>query len=136
MNAVSEDIKDMLEADSSLGLTFGTDLFIGQEQSKPNDCVTIFDTMGRDPSLTLTYNSNLQNEYYEYPSCQIRVRNDDYLTGWDLINDIMLSLHGRANETWNGTLYIVIRSTGGAAMFDWDENTRVRFVCNFNLQRR
>ena len=131
MNASSVDIKDMLEAESSLGLTFLTDLFIGKEPAKPNTCVTIFDTPGFPPLLTL----NGSDTYY-YPSVQIRVRGADYITGWDLIHDIMVALHGRDNETWNATLYTVIYCSSGPALLDWDENSRPRFIINFNLQRR
>jgi len=130
MNASSIDIVEMLEAESSLGLTFGTDLFIGKELSKPDNCVTIFDTPGFSPLLTLD-----GGDYY-YPSIQIRFRNNDYRTGWDLIHDIRVSLHGRSHETWNGTLYTVIYCSSGPAFLDWDENDRARFVINFDMQRR
>lgn len=46
MNAPSVDIKDMLEAESSLGLTFTSDLFVGHEPNTPDETVTIFDTPG------------------------------------------------------------------------------------------
>ena len=131
MNAQSEDIKDMLVAESSLGLTFATDLFIGKEPSDPDDTVTIFDTMGFPDDLTMD-----ATEIYERPSCQIRVRSNDYLTGWNLAQGIKNSLHGRGQETWNGTLYTVIRSVGGPAFLDWDDHDRALFSINFNLQRR
>ena len=131
MNSPSEDVKDMLEAVSSLGLTFATNLFYGKELSEPNDCVTIFDTSGRPPQMTLE-----KGEDYFYPSIQIRVRNTDYDEGWALIQNIRTSLHGRAQETWNETLYSVIQCISGPAFLDWDENNRVRFIINFNLQRR
>lgn len=131
MNPSSEDIKDMLETESSLGLTFATDLFIGQEPSKPKNCVTIFDTPSFPPMLTLT-----KGEDYYYPSVQIRVRNASYLTGWALIQDIMESLHGRSQETWNGTLYSVIYCSSGPAHLGWDDNGNAWFICNFNIQRR
>ena len=131
MNSPSKDIKDMLVAEGSLGLTYATNLFIGKEPTKPKNCVTIFDTAERAPQLTLT-----KGEDYFYPSVQIRVRNTDYTIGWALIQDIRTSLHGRAQETWNGTLYSVIYCASGPALLDWDENHRVRFIINFNLQRR
>jgi hypothetical protein len=131
MNAQSEDIKDILEAESSLGLTFATDLFIGKEPDSPDDTVTIFDTMGFPDDMT--YDAT---EIYERPSIQIRVRSNDYMTGMALAKDIKDSLHGRGNETWNGTLYAVIRSVGGPALMDWDVSDRARFIINFNLQRR
>jgi len=131
MGPQSEDIKDMLVAESSLGLIFATSLFIGLEPATPDETVTIFDTMGFPDQLTLT-----PGEVYEYPSIQIRVRSNDYMTGWTLAHDIKTSLHGRAQETWNGTLYSVIYTPGGVAFLDWDDSDRARFIINFNLQRR
>ena len=131
MNAPSEDIKDMLEDTSALGLTFATNLFIGKEPAEPDTCVTIFDTPGFPPSLTLSGDGG-----YYYPSVQIRVRGADYVTGWDLIHDIMIALHGKDHETWNATLYTVISCSSGPALLDWDENSRPRFIVNFNIQRR
>lgn len=130
MNAPSEDIKDMLEADSSLGLDFSTNLFIGTEPAKIDNCVTIFDEPSIGPQLTF------DGKRYEYPIIQVKVRNVDYRTGWALANNIMISLHGRAQETWNGTLYTVIYCSGGPASLGQDDNARAQFIINFNLQRR
>jgi hypothetical protein len=130
MNPSSVDIKDMLEAESALGLEFADNLFIGKEPSTPNNCVTIFDTMGYAPQLTLDVTK------YEFPSVQIRVRSTDYLTGWALIQSITDLLHGRAQETWNDTLYSVIYCSSGPAFMRWDENNRAQFVSNFNINRR
>ena len=92
MNPSSQDIKDMVDGESSLGLTFGTNLFTGIELSTPDDAVTIFDTPGSPPQLAL------DDSEYNYPSVQIRVRNNSYLTGWTLINDIKALLHGKSGE--------------------------------------
>jgi hypothetical protein len=133
MNPPSFDIKDILEAygDSS-GLidTVASEIFVGREPTTPNDCITIFDTPGYPPQLTMDV------QQYEYPSVQIRVRNTNYVDGWNLINVIKDSLHGRAKETWNGTLYSVIYCSSGPALLDWDENGRARFFINLNIQRR
>ena len=83
------------------------------------------------PQLTLD-----RNEVYEYPTIQIRVRANEYLEGWDVITNIKNILHGRANETWNGALYTLIRCSSGPALLDYDKNQRVRFIINFYLQRR
>ncbi len=131
MNAPSVDIRDMLEDVSALGLTFADNLFIGKEPAEPDDCVTIFDTPGFPPLLTLDGDGG-----YYYPSINIRVRSKSYVTGWDLANDILLVLHGKEHETWNATLYTVIYCSSGPTLLDWDENKRVRFIINFNLQRR
>ena len=131
MNATSVDIKEMLEAESVLALIGGTNLFVGREPATPDNCVTIFDTPSYPPQLT--YN---KDEFYEYPSVQIRVRNNKYQDGWDLISSIMVLLHGLAHETWNETYYSLIQCSGGMALLDWDENNRARFIVNFNIQRR
>jgi len=130
MNATSEDIKDMLVADTSLGLTFATNLFINDEPAKPDNCVTIFDTPGFPPDL------RLDGVGYESPSVQIRVRNRSSQAAQSLINNIMISLHGRAQQTWNGTLYTVIYCSSGPALLDWDANRNARYITNFNIQRR
>ena len=138
MNASSVDVRHMLEAglddsDSSgtgLGLVYGTSLFIGKEPATPINSVTIFDTPGFAPALGLT------SQGYEYPSIQIRVRNKKYIDGWNIIEGIKNSLHGRSQQQWNGTLYSVIYCSSGPALLDWDDNGNCRLVCNFNLQRR
>jgi hypothetical protein len=134
MNITSEDIKDMLETDSSLGLVFASNLFIGKEPSMPYNSVTIFDTPGFPDELLLSGSEN--GNSYQYPSIQIRVRNTNYVAGSTLIQNIKGSLHGRANETWNGTLYSLIACSSGPALLDWDDNSNARFIINFNVQRR
>jgi len=157
MNPPSKDIKDLLLALSYAGmtvdtesifvdddtvlvdednlgtlsnLTFGSTLFIGREPNKPDNCVTIFDTGAWPPSLGLT------SKGYEYPTIQIRVRNLRYIDGWTIIEEIKNVLHGLAQQTMNGTLYSVVYCTSGPALLDYDEHNRVRFIINFNLQRR
>lgn len=130
MNAPSIDIKDMLTADSTTGLVYGTNLFLNAEPTEPSDCVTIFDTPGYSPALSL------DGANYEYPSVQIRVRSRKQNDAWEVISEICDSLHGRHNETWNGVYYTVIKLVGTPALLDWDDNRRCRFVLNFNIQRR
>ena len=131
MNPTSKDIADFLESESSLGLTFGINLFVGLEPAQPNDCVTIFDTPGGPPQLTLA-----QGENYFYPSIQIRIRNDGYMAGWNLINDIKAVLHGFGQDTINGTYYSVIKCAQEPFLLDWDMHNRARFVSTFDMQRR
>ena len=131
MNPASEEIKDMLVDESYLGLTFGTDLFIGREPANPGDCVTIYDTPSFPPDLSLSNDGT-----YFYSSVQIRVRDGSYTQAMGMARNIMTSLHGRAQETWSGTLYTVIKATGEPALLAWDDNNRAIVIINFNLQRR
>ena len=130
MNAPSEDVKDMLVAESGFDLTLQVNLFIGREPAKPNNTVTIIDSYGYPPDLGLT------NQGYERPSVQILIKNSSYVDGLKLAQDIKDSLHGRRQETWNGTLYTVITCSGSPALLEWNENSLARFSINFNLQRR
>lgn len=131
MQATSEDIKSILtDSSSALNLVFGVSLFIGKEPTTPNNTVTIFDTGGQPPGLTL------DQKVYEHPAIQIRVRNISYMVGWGLISSIQDTLHGRAQETWNGTLYSLIYAVSNPMFLDWDDNGRARFVVNFNIDRR
>lgn len=129
MNVVTRDIKDVLENDSSLGLTFGTNLFIGLEPAMPSTCVTLFDTYGRN-ELTL----DAQN--YEYPAIQVRVRAALYDEAMSLAIQINNFLHGQHQQIINGTYYGLIENVGGPALLDFDNKNRVRVIMNFNLQRR
>lgn len=129
MNAPSIDIKNMLEAES-FGLVFGTNLFVAIEPSDPVDCVTIFDVPGDPPQLTF------DNQKQENPAINIQVRNKDYATGYTLAEQIKDSLHGRANEEWGGTLYMIINCISGPFALEFDENRRICFSINFNVRRR
>ena len=132
MNSAAQDIKDMLEGESSLGLVFATNLFVGREPTSPDNTVTIFETSSQPPQLTLEGEGATLN----YSSVQIRVRNRSYQTGWDMVDSIQDKLHGRAGETWNSTLYNSIYCSSGPAFMDWDDNDRIRFIINFNIVRR
>lgn len=134
MNAPSNDIVDLLdmlgESSDFTDLIYKENLFTGREPSKPINCVTIFDTPGYGPDLGLT------NQGYERPSIQIRVRNTKKSDGWAIAERIKTSLHGLAQITVNGTLYSVIRCTGGPTLLDYDDNDNSRHIVNFDLQRR
>jgi hypothetical protein len=132
MNASSIDIKDILVANVSLGLVFVENLFIGKEPPTPKDCVTIYDTPGFPAKLTIKG----QGENYYYPSVMIRIRNHNYVDGWNLAHDIMVALHGLNNISVGDTLYTVIACANSPTLLDWDENNNARFIINFNLQRR
>ena len=134
MAGASTDIKDILEAESSLGLSFGDDLVIGLLPTSPDSCVAIMPTSGPGPDLTFN-----TDEKYMYPSVQIQVRKNASGTGFTDAEDLMYSikdlLHGRANETWNGSRYIVVVCTTEPAVLKYDENNRVIFFANFEMQR-
>ena len=130
MNTTSFDVKDMLEA-AGLGLIYKKNLFRAKEPTNPDNVVTIYDTPTGMPERTLD-----NSQFYYRSSIQVRVRNNNYSDGMTLAMNIMQSLHGRAQETWGGTLYTVIQATGEPVPMAWDENNRTIIIINFNLQRR
>lgn len=133
MNAASVDIKDILDGESSLGLTFATDLFVGKEPETPDNCVTLFDTPGEPPDLTL---AGKDEDDYNYPYMQVRVRDNSYTDGWDTINSIKTYLHGLHGVTQGGSKYDLIQCVQEPALLDWDKNDRVRFVTTFRIHRK
>ena len=130
MKAASIDIAQILDTGFA-SLTFATNLFVGKEPTSPDNCVTIYDTPGREPQLTFD-----RSEKYFYPAIQVRVRDRAYQDGWDMINDIKEFLHGLSGQIKNSSEYTLIRCAGEPFMLEWDANNRAVFVCNFDLQRK
>jgi hypothetical protein len=138
MRQTSRDIKNILDmsGDSSGyddDLIFsgtGINVFLNKEPATPINCVTIYDTPGMPPY------QGLDDVGYEYPSIQIRVRNDTQITGWNLIERIKDTLHGMNQITVDGTLYSSIACANGPALLEWDDNGNCIFFLNMNIQRR
>jgi hypothetical protein len=130
MKSVSEDVKDMLIAHDTIDLVFGQDLFIGIEPAKIAQTVTLFDTPGKGPELSLN------DGKFQHEGLQVRVKGYGYDTQYALANKVMAALHGRANETWNGSLYLIIYATNAPALLDWEDDGRVRLIINFIIQRK
>lgn len=132
MNAASKDTATLLASTSSLGLTLATDLFYSRMPDQPDDCVAIIDNPGDAPMLGL---KKLSNNYH-YSSVSIQVRNTDHDTGWGIINDIFQFLHGHSNATIDSTYYALFRAMADPQVLAYDENERIIFMVNFEVQRR
>lgn len=129
MNAPSEDIKDILEGESALGLTFATDLFISEiPGGVTGQCVCVNDSGGDMPELQ--YN-------YERPALQVLVRSarGEYLTGHELAQSIRDVLIGTYNYTINGARYILIKCSSDVLSVGLDDNQRSLFSVNFEIHR-
>ena len=128
MNAPSEDIKDLLDADSTLGLAFRTNLFVGEMPVTPDECVCVYDTGGYPPEENFTY---------QRPTVQIRVRGSKgaYLAGHGLIQSVRDSLHARHNETINGCRFIAIWTESDVGFIAFDDNHRPLFSVNMRIHR-
>lgn len=128
MNSPSVDITAMLEADSNVDTT-NYPVYRGLLPAEPIKCVVIKDFASGAPQLTM------DKSLYIFATVQIRVRSSDYDEGWEQLNSIVQSLHGRAHEMWNGTYYSVITCLNGPGLMEREEQRSV-FIANFNLQRR
>jgi len=128
MNAPSEDIKDILESISSLGLTFGTNLFVGETPTTPDQCVCILDTGGFEHE---------DNFVYERPTIQISARGDKgaYTATHELAQAVRDELHALANQTINSARYIGIWLMSDVMFVGWDDNRRPEFTANFRIHR-
>lgn len=126
INPPSEDIKDMLENSSTgLGLVAGTNLFLSIQPTAPNNVVTVIDSGGM---YQLRYGM-------ERPNLQILVRNNVYLTGYNLIKDIKYFLHEKNNEVWNSTRYISIIARSEIGLLGIDPKNRFEWSLNFQIHR-
>lgn len=132
MNPCSIDIKDLIEAESSLGLVFQQNLFIGREPSEPANCVTIYDPAGGSVDITA---NGMTESYFRNP-LQIRIRNTSYVTGMELADQILKVLHARNNDEVNDTYYALIRCSNPPSFLAWDDKNRVLIIINFQIQRR
>lgn len=127
MNAPSIDIRTLLEQESILTIP----VHIGSEPAEPNNVITIYDTAGFRPMLTLD-----RNETFEFPSVQIRVRNVSYLSCLEVCATIKQILHGRGQEIVDGAFYALIRCNHEPEPLGFDTKQRMRFVMNFEIQRK
>jgi len=77
--------------DNGLG-TFATDIFCAKEPDAPDDCITIYNT-GGIPDDCLDRDSRGA----ESPNFQVRVRNNDYLAGYAVMESIREVLNKKSN---------------------------------------
>ena len=128
MQAPSVDIKDILEATSSLALTFGADLFVSEMPDTTDECVCVYDTGGFEPEA---------NFVYERPTVQVVVRGTKgaYVVAYNLIQGIRNALHALANHTTNGARYIGIWCQSDIMSLGYDKNHRPMLSVNFRIHR-
>ena len=100
--------------------TFGSDLFIGYEPATPKDVVTLFPTGGSPPAF----------DGKEYPSMQVRVRNETYPDGHSKAMEIYRLLNRQENflTTWRGRCFAMQSSP---MFIGYGENGEFLFTQNF-----
>jgi hypothetical protein len=132
MNAASKDIAlNILDGESSLGLTYATDLFYSRLPADPAVCVSVQDNVGSGPTLSLKQSTS----NYHYSSVNVQIRDIAYDSGYETAQKIVELLHGLHGQTISGTKYLLIRSLDDVGLLYYDENDRPVFSVNFEVQR-
>jgi hypothetical protein len=127
----SKVVEDVL-VNSSLSLTAGVNLFVGDVPADRDNIVVITDTT---PAQI-----NERNYVYHYPSFQIYVRNIKYADGYDLIDAILNELDKKVNFDFTDPdssiewHVVSIQIFSGPFVLGRDENDRSQFTINFNGQ--
>lgn len=131
MNPPSEDIKDILEGESGLGLTFMDNLHVGhmpESPPAPDNCVCVYDQPGEKPESGYIYHK---------PGLQVKVRGDKgaYKSAHQLCQEIRDVLHDLHGVTINGARYICIWAESDIMPLGPDERHRPSFTINFRIHR-
>jgi hypothetical protein len=122
----------MLDGDSAVGLSLGTDLFINKQPDGLPDqdpIAAIYDTGGFPPLAT--------GKVFDQPTIMVRVigKDGDIAGARDLAQAIKAALHQRTPESIGGTRYMGIWQTGEIAFVEYDEKNRPVFSLNFRIHR-
>lgn len=135
MNPAAKDLADLILSSTTLTevLVAAENLFIGREPAEPDLCVTLFDTPGSPPDLTL---AGQDDPGYYFPSVQVRVRSRTYPAGWALVNSIKDYLHGLHGISQGGSTYDKIACAQEPFFLQWDEDSRAIFVVTFDTARK
>lgn len=126
MSMISE-IGTLLEANG-----FGTvtvDLFEGSLPDAPQNCIALFERMGRTPVLAYA-----NTVVAERPLLQVQVRDADYETAYTKLKNIRALLQNYSG-TVSGTRYLTIQARGAIASTGVDENLGYVLQLSFNVMK-
>lgn len=130
MNPPSVDVKDLLNGDSSLGLTFGVDLFVSEIPETTGLAVGLFDYGGMSPEVNYTY---------ERPNVQVVIRGAKspgaYVEAHKKAQAVRDFLIAQRQPILNGARYIGIWALSDVSFIGYDENHRPQVTVNFRLHR-
>jgi len=106
--------------------TFANDLFVGEEPTDPDNVITVYDTGGEPPD---------EAGAADNPSVMIRIRNNNYLGGFEKASDIKdLLWFNNSHFDLNGVrlIYFLL---GDINSLGKDSNGRYVFTINFRIKR-
>jgi hypothetical protein len=129
MSSPADDFQLLLSENSNVGLTFGTDMFVGAMPDMPDACISIVDTGGQEPD----------RGPYERSTVQILVRGGvgDYAITHELAKTIQEALHEYYGMPESSSYYYAgIWATNEPFYLGTDQRGRPLFSLNFRIQRR
>lgn len=106
----------------TIGAESGEAIFISREPDEPSEVLTVYDTGGENPD---TFDQDLFRN-----TIQIRVKSDNYLTGYEKQKNIRLELLASVNQVSG-----IIRAfqIGGINDIGTDDKERFLFTTNYSL---
>ena len=100
-------------------------MFVGTEPESPKTCITFYDTGG--PNEQDAFNAN------DTVNVQVRVRSEQYRTGWQLISEIKTSLQSIPGVEFNGQCVIGIWVENPPTLIGKDGQGNCLFTMNLRL---
>jgi hypothetical protein len=134
MNAPSKDIANILNDETSVGLTLATDLFYARmpDGVTLDNCVSVMDNPGNPVGLTLQKSTS---NYFK-SSVTVYVRDLIYDDAYEQAYAILTYLHGLHNVVEDGTLYMLFKAVNEPQLLYFDENKRTVMIINFEVHRK
>lgn len=128
MRAPSIDIADLLEGETSLGLSIAGNLFVSEMPEKAGLVVSVYDSGGMPQEV---------NYSYKRPNVQVRVRGavGKYEDAYNMAQDIQDFLLAQRRPVVNGSLYIGIWALSDVQFVGYDESHRPLVTVNFRMDR-
>ena len=130
MASPAEDMLALLDAEPSLGLTDGTNLFLdGFVENAPHKSVAVYDS-GANSGPEFDQSTRLSR-------VQVTVRGDKglYSPAYQLADDIVAVLQAVANHETGGLRYSGVQLLSGPNRMPKDREERPRVSCNFYMVR-
>lgn len=126
MTSPARDIADHLALEG-FG-TLGGSIFVSEEPTGPNECITIYDTGGAIPL-------SVDIRLYE-PTIQVRVRSISYAAGYALQEEIRESIVQPLTLIINDSHYSGLFQQSDIISLGRDQNSRYILTANYRLQRQ
>jgi hypothetical protein len=115
----------------SIGLTVGTNLFLGTLPDSPDTACGFFETGGFFPIHAMSGSAG--HAVVERPRVQAIVRAMKYQSARQLAHNVWMRFDGANNLTINTTRYLQITAVSSPAAMGTDASGRAQFTTSFDV---